>query len=167
MTDKHNLHDPYFSQYQDRGIQKWTGFFLSEHTAQIAAIDKENEIIPRLSQQSQSEIEFYLERSIKYNKMLEIQLNSLTYLGNVKQHVYGTFRGMSNREIAMIGNRYIPFADIRHIKVHNFLKWSDMDSKDEVEESPFDGFVNDDGLQEFNDDYWDDAWSEEDYDEQE
>lgn len=159
MANKINLNDPYFNEYKDRGIQKWLGFFLSEHTAQIAAIEKAEAVLPRLPQQSEQEIEFYLERSIKHNKVLEIQLNTLNHLGNPKPHVFGTFRGMADLETAMIGDQYIPFDDIRHVKIHNFLKWSDM-SDITPDEQPFGDMPVDGEVQEFCEDYFNDDWIE-------
>ncbi|KAJ65553.1 hypothetical protein P785_0085 [Enterococcus faecalis KS19] len=73
-------------------------------------------------QQSQVKIEYLLERSIKQNKVLEIQLNSLDEYDRVKPHVFGVFRGMAEFDVVLIGDFQIDFYDIRHIKIHNFLK---------------------------------------------
>ncbi|MHA7762570.1 hypothetical protein ACX8ZV_15025, partial [Enterococcus faecalis] len=76
--------------------------------------------IERLPQQSQVKIEYLLERSIKQNKVLEIQLNSLDKYDRVKPHVFGVFRGMAEFDVVLIGDFQIDFYDIRHIKIHNF-----------------------------------------------
>lgn len=65
-----------------------------------------------------------LSRSIKQNKVLEIQLNSLDEFDRVKPHVFGVFRGMAEFDVVLIGDFQIDFYDIRHIKIHNFLKLS-------------------------------------------
>jgi hypothetical protein len=156
--------DPYFYEYQDRGIIKWMGFFLSEHTAQLEETERENAIIPRLPQQSADQINYYLQRSIAQNKVLEIQLNTLNDLGLVQPHVLGTFRGFSDTDTLIIFDHktgtdtHLNYNDIRHIRLHNYLKWFDVKNEDVVED-PFedadikstdDDWVND----YFNDDNW-------------
>lgn len=126
--------DTYFLRYQDRGMKKWmTAFAIGELTAAINKTKSEAlKDIPRLPQQDLEYIEQCLERSIKQNKVLEIQLNTRDHLGRVKNHVVGTFRGFADLNTAVInttdGNKqydqYINFNDIRHIIVHNFTKWS-------------------------------------------
>lgn len=65
----------YFNHvYQDRGIMKWRGFFLSEHTTTLSNEEETEKIIDRLPQQGIREIEYYLERSMKYNKILLIPI---------------------------------------------------------------------------------------------
>jgi hypothetical protein len=89
--------------------------------------------IERLPQQSQVQIEYLLDRSIKQNKVLEIQLNSLDEYDRVKPHLFGVFRGMAEFDVVLIGDFQIDFYDICHIKIHNFLKWSAVDTL----ENPF------------------------------
>lgn len=134
MSDRPDLNDTYFLQYADRGMKKWmTAFALGELTAAINKTKAEAlKDIPRLPQQNFDYIERCLERSIKQNKVLEIQLNTRDHLGRVKDHVIGTFRGFANLNTAVINtiadnnqyDQYIDFNDIRHIIVHNFTKWS-------------------------------------------
>lgn len=131
MPKKIDLNDTYFLEYKDRGILKWQGMFLSEHTASINKV-KEMEIEPsRLSQQASSEIDYYLEQSIKYNKVLSIQLNSLDGLGRTKKDIVGVFRGFVDQETLLINDEYISLDDIRHIQMKNFQKWN------ETAENPF------------------------------
>lgn len=116
-----------YNDYIDRPFQlKWpTAFPLGELQAAIKETDEFNaREIERLPQQSQVQIEYLLDRSIKQNKVLEIQLNSLDEYGRVKPHVFGVFRGMAEFDVVLIGDFQIDFYDIRYIKIHNFLKWS-------------------------------------------
>ncbi|EJY7272298.1 hypothetical protein OHD69_002946 [Enterococcus faecalis] len=69
-----------YNDYVDRPFElKWpTAFPLGELQAAIKETDEFNaREIERLPQQSQAQIEHLLSRSIKQNKVLEIQLNSL------------------------------------------------------------------------------------------
>ena len=134
MNPDHNLLDPYFQEYQDRGIIKWAGFYLSEHTAALEKEKQQQTVIPRLKQQSSAQIDFYLSQSIKHNKVLEIQLNTLDHSGRVKPHLFGVFIGIAKEETLAItdpiaGFRYLEYADIRHIRLHDFKKWSAIEHK--------------------------------------
>lgn len=60
--------------------------------------------------------------------MLEIQLNSLDEYDRVKPPVFGVFRGMAEFDVVLIGDFQIYFYDIRHIKIHKFLKWSAVET---------------------------------------
>lgn len=125
-----------YNDYVDRPFDlKWpTAFPLGELQAAIKETNEFNaREIERLPQQSQVKIEYLLERSIKQNKVLEIQLNSLDKYDRVKPHVFGVFRGMAEFDVVLIGDFQIDFYDIRHIKIHNFLKWSAVDTL----ENPF------------------------------
>ncbi len=73
--------------------------------------------IERLPQQSQKQIEYFLDPSIKQNKLLETQLNSLDEYDRVKPHVFGVFRGMEEFDVVLIGEQEVDFYDIRHIKI--------------------------------------------------
>lgn len=146
--------DPYFLEYKDRGIKKWTGFFLSEHTAMVEKEKAKDKLIARLPQQSMAQIDHYLDQSIKYNKLLDIQLNTLDDLGKVKPHVTGTFRGFADMDTVMIGDVYIDYMDIRHIKIRDFIKWSDMSTD---KDDPFGEIETTKEIDEFCDAYFDDG----------
>lgn len=145
--------ESYFDKYQDRGIKKWTGFFLSEHTAAVAKEKEQEQIIARLPQQTTEVIEYHLDQSIKYNKLLDIQLNTLDQLDRVKPHVRGVFRGFLDMDTVMISDVCIDYADIRHVSAVDFVKWSDMDKA----EDPFEGIEISEEIDEFCDAYFDDG----------
>lgn len=147
-----------YNDYVDRPFDlKWpTAFPLGELQAAIKETNEFNaREIERLPQQSQVKIEYLLERSIKQNKVLEIQLNSLDEHDRVKPHVFGVFRGMAEFDVVLISDFQIDFYDIRHIKIHNFLKWSAVETVEkpfidvefseltEEESKTIDDFIND------------------------
>jgi hypothetical protein len=159
--------DPYFLKYQDRGMKKWaTAFSLPQLTKAIHKT-KNNALrdIKRLPQQNIEHIEKCLERSIKYNKILEIQLNTLDSDGRVKEHVWGNFRGFCDLDIVMIGDRYIDYADIRHVMIHDFRKWSttEPEATNPFEKNRFEGISKEyqECLKDMFIDYFDDEnWIE-------
>lgn len=116
-----------YNDYRDRGMAyKWdTAFAIGELQEGIKKSLKESKRdLERLPQQDINYIEYCLERSIKYNKILEVQLNSLDQFGRVKESIWGNFRGFLDLDVLLIGDQYIDYADIRYIKIHDFRKWS-------------------------------------------
>lgn len=163
MSNRPDLNDTYFLEYSDRGMKKWmTAFALGELTAAISKGKAESmKNIPRLPQQNLTYIERCLERSIKQNKVLEIQLNTRDHLGRVKDHVVGTFRGFADLNTVVINtteganqyDQYIDFNDIRHVIVRKFTKWSNKN------DDPYEGIdleITQD-INEFCAEYFDDG----------
>lgn len=121
-----------YNEYQDRGMSlKWgTAFELGELTKAIKeSTEESNKSFERLPQMTTEDIDYYLYGSIKYNKVLEIQLNSLDHLGRVKDPIIGNFRGMVAEGIALVGNTEIDYQDIRHIIQHDYQKWFDLNNE--------------------------------------
>lgn len=157
-----------YNEYRDRGMgYKWdTAFALGELQEGIKESTKESRRdLERLPQQKIEYIEYCLERSIKHNKILEVQLNSLDELGRVKESIWGNFRGFADLDVLMIGDQYIEYADVRHIKIHDFRKWSETES--EAVPSPFkDKYKNIEEKEQaklevvFNEYFEDDKWIE-------
>ncbi|WP_336180103.1 hypothetical protein, partial [Enterococcus faecalis] len=85
---------------------------------------------------SQAQIEHLLSRSIKQNKVLEIQLNSLDEYERVKPSIRGVFRGMAEFDVVLIGDQQIDFYDIRDIQIHDFYKWSENEPEKTID-NPF------------------------------
>lgn len=150
-----------YNDYVDRPFElKWpTAFPLGELTEAIKNTDEYHaRNIKRLPQQSQQQIEYFLDRSIKQNKVLEIQLNSLDEYDRVKPHVFGVFRGMAEFDVVLIGENEVDFYDIGHIQIHNFTKWSE---EYVIEENPFEEEQEHcETIDEFVDEYFNDEWIE-------
>lgn len=128
-----------YNDYVDRPFElKWpTAFPLGELQAAIKETnDYHSREIERLPQQSQGQIEHLLSRSIKQNKVLEIQLNSLDEYERVKPSIRGVFRGMAEFDVVLIGDQQIDFYDIRHIQIHDFYKWSENEPEKPID-NPF------------------------------
>lgn len=64
-------------------------------------------------------------------------MNSLNDMGFVKEHIKGTFQGFLDPETILISDVAVDYKDIRHIRMSNFHKWSDMtvEGEDAFEES--------------------------------
>ena len=58
MPKKTDFDPAYFSDYQDRGIKKWQGMYLSEHTAELEkAQQQEEKVIPAKRAMAEAEIQ--------------------------------------------------------------------------------------------------------------
>ncbi len=70
-------------EYQDRGMKKWAGFFLSEHTAEQEKIQKGlahiNSPKPQMSEQEIGEV---LQVARLKNKSVAIQIETIDNEGN-------------------------------------------------------------------------------------
>lgn len=116
-----------YNDYHDRGMEyKWdTAFALGELQDGIKdSNDLSGRNIQRLKQQPNQEIEWYLEQSLKENKILEIQLNTLDDWDRVLPPIQGNFYGLNEEGQLMIGEQLLNFADIRHVKIADFKKWT-------------------------------------------
>lgn len=118
--------DSYFEAYQDRGIKKWNGFFLSEHTAIIANEQEKSKCIQRFPQLDQKQIDDCLNQSINYNKRLTIQLNTFDALGRVQPFISGVCRGFVTPETILIDDCLVEYNDIRHIRMADSSKWFEV-----------------------------------------
>lgn len=120
-----------YNDYQDRGMSlKWgTAFKLGELSRSIEQGAEESlRDIRQLPQMATEEIDYYLEGSIKYNKVLEIQLNSKDVFGRMKPLVVGNFRGIIEENKVLIGETIVDYEDIRFIIQHDYQKWSVLDN---------------------------------------
>lgn len=145
-----------YNEYVDRGMSlKWgTAFELGELTQAIETNKEEStRAIDRLPQQTAEQIDYLLDQSIKYNKLLDIQLNTLDELGRVKPPIQGTFRGFENWQTVLIGDTAIDYDDIRHIRLVDFTKWSSIDQQ----ENPFETLQTDREVDLFCDNYFNDG----------
>jgi hypothetical protein len=93
------------NKYHDRGMLKWQGFFLSDHTS---AIKKEvNSPIPKKkAEMSQTEISECLSEAWKYGKTVILQLNQVDINGTPNR-IYRLYKGLSVRMDLGINSRRI------------------------------------------------------------
>lgn len=102
------------SVYQDRGKQKWAGFYLSEHTEEMATHDTNQKVVKeRLmfpDEINQVLVEAQLKRSY-----LSVQKEDFTYFR-------GYLTGFDNESIT-IDLKTLGYEEIRFVDVVNFEKW--------------------------------------------
>lgn len=111
-------------EYRDRGIKKWAGFYLSEHTAaQEKGISERKNLNPQKRQMTQKEIEALLNEAIIKNKSVAIQLEKVDQNGMYEDDIIGPIRGGDALGI-FVNDKKVEFDEIRHIQFVTLKKWS-------------------------------------------
>ena len=111
-------------RYVDRGVVKWMGMFLSEHTASIQTDKKKHSfIVEKKEQMNETDIYSTLNEAITNNSMIIIQIEEINTDGNYQEDLIGWIEGYEDSYIYLSGNK-IALESIRNIQLYNQLKWS-------------------------------------------
>ncbi|KRL63281.1 hypothetical protein [Lactobacillus psittaci] len=106
----------FFKNYRDRGMKKWSGFFLSDHISKINQADKEEtQSYPAKSRMSEHEISQILLKSFSNHLLVRLQLKLVDEDGNYLPDIEGFVLGCTDDKI-LIDNQMISLADINHIE---------------------------------------------------
>lgn len=109
--------DDFFKTYQDRGMKKWQGLMLSDHTAAINRSKKNlNKVYVKkktMSQKGSSELLMY---AYANHKLVSVQLNELDLDGNVQPDIKGVVEGYEIDNIIVSGFR-ISLDNINHVEI--------------------------------------------------
>lgn len=110
------------SQYHDRGMKKWAGFFLSEHTAEQEKIQKglahANSPKPQMSEQEIGEV---LQIARMKNKSVAVQIEAVNSDGRYYDDIMGHLKGFDSLGI-YVGNAKVNYDEIRNVELVNPLK---------------------------------------------
>lgn len=114
-------------EYRDRGIKKWAGFYLSEHTAtQEKLLGERTKVNQQKRQMDQGEIEEVINESIVKNKTVAIQLENVDQNGLYYDDVVGHIVGGDELGI-FINDTKVDFDKIRNIQFVVLKKWNNTD----------------------------------------
>ena len=115
----------YGESYQDRGMVKWAGFYLSEHTDTLNdQMTREKNCPQQKMQMDIDEIGTILSETQRRNKEITIQIEERDSNGYYKPDTVGLIKGFDELGI-FVGNTKIGYDEIRHVAFSNDLKWSD------------------------------------------
>lgn len=107
----------FFKKYQDRGMMKWQGMMLSDHTAalnkerQRSKIEYKKKITQDIATISEILMDGYLN-----HKQVSVQLNELTLQGNYLPDVVGFVDGYDGDQFFLSG-QLINLDDVNHIEI--------------------------------------------------
>lgn len=107
--------------YQDRGMMKWTGFYLSDHTATLEKDGKRrSKINPQKIMMSAEEIDLVIQTAYTQFKRVAIQLEELDAENHYYDDIVGLIQGQNDLGIYIDSNDQIitvNVADIRNIEI--------------------------------------------------
>lgn len=107
----------FFKNYHDRGMKKWGGFFLSDHTLKINQDQKKrDEVFPKRKTMTEEEVSTKLFQAFSNHYYVEIQLKELDNEGKYKADICGFVEGYIDKQIIVSGQRII-LDDINNIIV--------------------------------------------------
>lgn len=108
--------------YQERGMMKWAGFFLSDHTEDVADYTNQrraNDSLKKLDEQSVEEATQLLFFAHTQQGKVAVQLKSRRSDGKIKPTLSGTVNGFFENNV-YIDEVSIQLEDIQHVSLINF-----------------------------------------------
>ena len=112
--------------YQDRGMLKWIGFYLSDQTAAIQKdVAERSKVNNKKEQMYGEEFERVLNEARIKNKPVAIQLEALNAEAQYYDDVVGMIRGYDELGV-YIDNQKVHYDEIRNVEFHDWKKWSEL-----------------------------------------
>ncbi|MGK0607263.1 hypothetical protein [Enterococcus gilvus] len=112
--------------YEDRGLLKWMGFYLSDHTEKIEDESRErlHDVLAK-PQMEVEEIQTVLRHAAIKRLPVAIQKEERDVNGKYPADTIGVIQGQDSLGI-YIGYEKIDYDEIRHIEVTPQTKWSTL-----------------------------------------
>ena len=109
--------------YEDRGMMKYNGFYLSEHTASIEK-DRNNRyaVIAGKDEMAESDMYQLIEYALFKYQQVSIQLNMKDIEGDFLPDIFGFIEGYDETGL-YINETKVPFDLIRHVMLIETTKW--------------------------------------------
>ncbi len=103
--------------YRDRGVVKWQGFYLSDHTAALKKQAKqEAKKYPARAQQSMEEISQVLSEAYANGQTVSVQLNNRNLNGEFLPDLVGKVIGYEDEMVYLEGRQGFEMGDVRNIE---------------------------------------------------
>lgn len=123
--------DPCVRDYDDRGMAKWLGFYLSEHTSEMEKNSLyRNKIWERKESMNDIEIAKVLKAAFSERKSVIIQLDSLDTENHAFADIVGIVEGFGDNNVYVSdpdsGIEIIAIDTINNITLVEQGKWSDV-----------------------------------------
>lgn len=107
----------FFKNYHDRGMQKWGGFFLSDHTVQINKDNqKANTFYRKEAEMDLQEISRIFFKAFSNHYKIRLQLKDRNYNNEFKRDITGFVDGYHDSQIIVSGYA-IELEDINHVEI--------------------------------------------------
>lgn len=117
----------YGKNYKDRGMVKWAGFYLSEHTDTLhnEKTAEANRPVQKM-QMDVDEIGEILSEAVLKSRKIVIQIEERDSNGYYRPDIIGMIQGSDELGI-YVGGTKVGYDEIRNVAFSNELKWSDME----------------------------------------
>lgn len=119
--------------YPDRGMAKWMGWLLSDHSAYLSEAAKSEQPEQVLPEMTASAIDARLQEAWSDSKVVSVQLTPL-YDNQVLPAIKGAVIGISDNQVVLLQNdnttQAIDVTEIRHVKIIEPEKWWNQSSED-------------------------------------
>lgn len=122
MSRLHQINDDDLVQrfferdYRDRGIIKWQGYYLSDHTAALKKQAKQEAIkYPAKAQQTMEEMSATLSEAFANGKSVSIQLNNRNENGEFSPDLKGKVIGYEDDSVYLEGDEVASLTEMRHV----------------------------------------------------
>ncbi|WP_060459749.1 hypothetical protein [Lactobacillus acetotolerans] len=108
----------FFRNYQERGMKKWSGFFLSDHSLKINQDNRKRATVySKKTEMSEAEISKILLQSFSNHYPVSIQLKNLDEDCRFAEDIKGFVEGYSNENMVTISGTAVHLDDINHIEL--------------------------------------------------
>lgn len=115
------------SIYQDRGMIKYQGFYLSDHTALLKKLYKtEAKSNPKKEQMSLEDIDRVLFTARQSNVPIAVQLEQVDMEGRYSDDVIGFIMGHDNLGV-YVGDQKVNYDEIRNVEITTIKKWNQLE----------------------------------------
>lgn len=120
-----NFYDPklvtsFLHEYHDRGMMKWNGFYLSDHTTKINRLKKQQQEIESRKhsiQMSQAEIYQVINKAIVKQLRVIVELNTRDLDNHLSEKIVGPINGYY-RDRLLIDDKLVSLEDIFAIHIN-------------------------------------------------
>nr|BAK55669.1 hypothetic protein [Enterococcus durans] len=110
--------------YEDRGIIKWQGMYLSDHTEKIASKTKETaQVNVAKTQMTTEAISEVLNKALIKRESVAIQIKERDSEGYYPNDIVGVVLGHDELGI-YVGSSKVNYDEIRHVEFYHPVKWS-------------------------------------------
>lgn len=121
--------DPFVRGYDDRGMAKWMGFYLSEHTSEMEKDNTiRNKVWYRKEPMSEFEIGKILDEAFKNRNQVTIQTAELNGEGTAFEDINGVVEGFNGNTLYVsddeTGIQLVAIDAINNIQIADCTKWS-------------------------------------------
>lgn len=123
--------DQLIRDYNDRGMMKWLGFYLSEHTSEMEKDDRHRKtVVQRKPAMTESEIAVILETAFLSGNPVSIQQACLNNEGQAEPDLVGEIIGFEDNELFISDIhgeiQLLALTEINHVTLLAQAKWSDV-----------------------------------------